>query len=141
MKKTISLLIICFSWVALSQNKVVKAEKLHSIMVNADQYFGLDVLENYYFEKNNVLIKKNPNQTWEYQNNALGKISSVDFKNPLRILVFYEEFNTLVFLDNQLNEIQKITFSLLDNPLFISFVGMATQNQIWAFDSALQQLF
>lgn len=141
MKKIISLLIICFSWVALSQNKVVKAEKLHSIMVDADQYFGFDVLENYYFEKNNVLIKKNPNQTWEYQNNALGKISSVDFKNPLRILVFYEEFNTLVFLDNQLNEIQKITFSLLDNPLFISRIGMATQNQIWAFDSALQQLF
>lgn len=141
MKKTISLLIICFSWVALSQNKIVKAEKLNSIKVNADQYFGFDVLENYYYGKNNVLIKKNLNQTWEYQNNSLGKISSVDCKNPLRILVFYEEFNTLVFLDNQLNEIQKIAFNLLENPLFVSQVGMALQNQIWTFDASLQQLF
>ena len=39
------------------------------------------------------------------------KIKKVDLINPLKVTLFYEEFNTVVLLDNQMNEIQKIDFS------------------------------
>jgi hypothetical protein len=38
------------------------------------------------------------------------KITKVDLQNPLKIVLFYESFNSALLLDNQLNEIQKINF-------------------------------
>jgi hypothetical protein len=35
------------------------------------------------------------------------KITKVDLQNPLKIVLFYESFNSALLLDNQLNEIQK----------------------------------
>jgi hypothetical protein len=49
-------------------------------------------------------------ETFVYQNFSLGKITKVDLQNPLKIVLFYENFNTVVTLDNQLNEIQKSIF-------------------------------
>lgn len=141
MLKKLLLLFLSFFGSMHAQTKTIYAVPINSFAIDAERYFGFDVLENYYYEKNNVLIKENKTIKWVYQNNSLGKISSISFQNPLRILVFYEEFNTVLFLDSQLNEIQKIDFSSIENPLIVSKVGMATQNQIWLFDAALNQLF
>lgn len=52
-------------------------------------------------------IKKNNTQLWQYKNLSLGKITKIDLQNPLKIVLFYEGFNSVILLDNQLNEIQK----------------------------------
>jgi hypothetical protein len=69
----------------------------------------------------------------------LGKITKVDLQNPLKIVLFYESFNVAP-LDNQLNEIQKINFSSNANPIVITATGIASQNQLWVYNSLNQQI-
>lgn len=40
----------------------------------------------------------------QYSNKRLGAIRQFDCSNPMKILLFYPEFNQVVFLDNQLSE-------------------------------------
>jgi len=45
------------------------------------------------------------NQIQTYSKSEYGNITSIDVSNPFRILLFYKDFNNLVFLDNRLAEI------------------------------------
>ncbi|MDN3678046.1 hypothetical protein QWY90_12085 [Flavobacterium paronense] len=103
-------------------------------------YIGFDGLGNNYYIKDNVFTKQNENQKWEYKNVPLGKITAVDYVNPLKIVVFYEDFNTIITLDNQLNEIQKLNLFDIDNSIFASKIGMASQNQFWIYNALTQQI-
>jgi hypothetical protein len=107
---------------------------------SADYYYGLDNFGNSYSTKNSVFTKKSDYKTWDYKNVPLGKITSVDIINPLQIVLFYEQFNTAVMLDNQLNEIRKIDFSEVNSSLIISKIGLAGQNQFWIYNAVNQKL-
>jgi hypothetical protein len=107
---------------------------------SADIYCGLDNFRNIYYIKNNVFIKESDNQKWEYKNVPLGRITSVDIINPLQIVLFYEQFNTAIMLDNQLNEIRKIDFTEINSSLIISKIGLAGQNQFWIYNAVNQKL-
>jgi hypothetical protein len=58
--------------------------------------------------------------TYEYKNISLGKITAVDIKNPLRILLFTNTITPLFFECNQLNEIQKKLTFLNSIALYLS---------------------
>lgn len=49
-------------------------------------------------------FRSNNREPYFYSNKRLGKITSVDATNPLKILVFYLDFSLIVFLDNTLSE-------------------------------------
>jgi len=66
-----------------------------------------------YFIQNNILYKKDTNKTINYSNVQLGEIASANAFNPLKINVFYKDFNTALILDNRLAEIFKIDFNTL----------------------------
>jgi hypothetical protein len=91
---------------------------------------GKDILDASYFLKNNTVYKKTTQKTFSYQNFALGNVSTVDILNSQEVVVFYKDFNSVVILDNQLNEIDKITFQ--DTILFAR-KGIA--NKIWLFNA------
>lgn len=114
---------------------------MDNFIINADKFIGYDKFDFLYFVKDNTLHKVKNNESFAYKNLALGLISKVDLLNPLKIIVFYERFNTVITLDNQLNETLKINFSELKTPLVISKIGIASQNQLWAFDAISQQLY
>jgi hypothetical protein len=133
----LTLLIFTFSF---AQKPKLKTSVLNSEEMENKTYVGFDGLSNHYFIKNNVFSKQYEKQKWDYKNVALGKITSVDFINPLQIVVFYEDFNTIITLDNQLNEIQKFNLFDIDNTLFASKVGMASQNQFWIYNALTQQI-
>lgn len=122
------------------QNKKLKTTELNTKELENKTYIGFDGLGNNYYIKENVLIKQNEEKTWEYKNVALGKITSVDYVNPLKIVVFYEDFNTIVTLDNQLNEVQKLNLFEIDNTIFASKAGLASQDQFWIYNSLTQQI-
>jgi len=103
-------------------------------------YYGFDSFNNYYYTANNTFNKVSDTKTYHYQNISLGKISSIDIINPLMIVLFYEDFNTVVFLDNQLNEIEKIDFSKIDSSLVITKIGLAGQNKLWVYNQVNQRL-
>ena len=103
-------------------------------------FIGIDVLSNLYYIENNVFFKKNKSQIWQYKNLNLGKITKIDLQNPLKIVLFYEDFNSAILLDNQLNEIQKINFSEVNPSIIATAVGIASQNRLWVFDAVTQKL-
>lgn len=107
----------------------------NSIPLVANSFVGFDTMGDYYFIKDNVFTKKNALQTWQYKNVALGKITAVDIINPLKIVVFYENFNTCVLLDAQLNEILQKNFSIALKETLVSNIGLASNNRLWLFNS------
>lgn len=62
-----------------------------------------------------------------------GKIGSIDVTNPLKILVYYRDFTTIVELDRFLNLINTIDLRTL-NILQAKAVGLAYDNNVWVFD-------
>lgn len=140
MKKIISFLTILYCCFALGQNQKITPIKIDSFVIEADTFIGFDNFNNYFYTKNNVLFKKTEGGLLQYQNLSLGKITKVDILNPLKVVVFYETFNAVLILDNQLNEIQKVEFSKLETPIMASAVGISGQNKLWVFDALNQQI-
>ena len=138
-KKPLILLILCF-WNAFgfSQN-TIPTEKLDINTWEIDIFLGFDNQKNHYGIKNNVIIKRSTSD-FEYKNVGLGKIYNVDFQNPLQIVVFYKDFNTVVLLDNQLNEIKRIDFNLNPELVQLDAVGLSAQNQFWIYDGITNKI-
>ena len=140
MKSTLYILLLLTCSLGFSQKPKLKTTSLDTEELENKTYIGFDGLGNNYYTKNNVFIKQDSKQKWEYKNVALGKITSVDYINPLQIVVFYEDFNTIITLDNQLNEIQKLNLFDIDSSIFASKIGMASQNQFWIYNALTQQI-
>lgn len=136
MLKRICFLFLMFCVLGFSQN--AKVSFIDSVRVDADFYYGKDVLSYNYYSKNNVLYKHKKLEKWEYKNLPFGKIHSIDIINPLKVLVFYKEFNSVVLLDNQLSEITKI--NLNDFNIVAQTCSVASQNRLWIYDNLSNQL-
>jgi hypothetical protein len=139
MKKGIILIFITFFSFAFGQNQKLTATKIGFTPLDYDQFLEYDQFGFYYYIKNNVLFKTNEKESFEYKNVSLGKITKIDLLNPLTIVLFYENFNNAVLLDNQLNEIQKINFSENQIPIMVGAIGLASQNQLWIYNNLTQQ--
>ena len=140
-QKSIAFLFFVFFMgkIAFSQQPIL-AEKTSSIILPTETFLGFDNQQNYYSLKENVLSKTNSKQNFEYKNVSLGKITKVDFQNPLQIAVFYKNFNSVVLLDNQLNEIKKIDFNLQNNSINTEAVALSSQNQLWIYDGITSKI-
>lgn len=137
----LSLLFIAGSFSAVfSQNQKINANSISHFKVDVDDFLGYDSFGYFYQIKNNVFSKIKDKEIFEYKNVSLGKITKVDLQNPLKMVLFYEDFNTVVLLDNQLNKITEINFSLNNTPIVVSAIGMSTQNQLWIYNALNQQI-
>lgn len=134
-KKILFILIINFLYFSLQSQEVIPAVKQSDTQLACDIFLGFDNQKSIYSLKNNILTKNSDGITYQYNNLSLGKITNVDFQNPLQIVIFYKNFNTVVLLDNQLNEIKKIDFNLKSTPINLEAVALSSQNQIWIYDS------
>lgn len=126
--------------VSNGQGKIYVATKQDSIVLTSNPFFGYDQFGFYYSMKNNVLSKTKKEEYFEYKNIALGKPTKVDIQNPLKIMLFYENFNTIILLDNQLSETQRINFSENDVPIMATAAGIASQNRLWIYNNLTQQI-
>lgn len=76
---------------------------------------------------------------YTYSNERLGAISSIDVSNPLKILVFYESFQTIIVLDNLLGEVDRYDlFALGIND--VKAIGSSNDNKIWLYDPVAYKL-
>jgi hypothetical protein len=55
-------------------------------------------------------------------------------------MLFYENFNTIILLDNQLSEIQKINLSENETPIMATATGIASGNRLWIYNSLSQEI-
>ena len=141
MKNVFILLFLMSFYTVYCQEESIPALQSSTQKIDIDLYIGLDNLGSIYYAKNNVLYKQDKQgKLWQFKDLSLGKFTSVDIQNPLKLIVFYENFNMAILLDNQLNMIQKIIFSDNNTPLVITAVGLASQNRLWMYNSLSQQI-
>src|SRR5215467_5322908 len=99
--------------------------------------FSVDNLGNIYLlNSGNQLKKLNQNgDSLAVYNDVrkYGKVYSMDVTNPLKILLFYKEFGTIVMLDRFLNVINKIDLRAL-NIFQVKAIGLAYDNNVWIYD-------
>lgn len=134
-------LLIFFCSIALSQSDSLIAVKL--IDKTTEFKEGLiykDAFNSEYFLISNSLQKKTDDHIVYYNNVQLGDVESVNLFNPLKINLFYKDFNTVIILDNRLAEIFKIDFNSSTNYKNISHVSTGSDNTLWLFNLDTQQL-
>ena len=134
---TLSLL-FCFHIFVLSAQKEVTPIQKRTI--GTDHFVGVDNFLSLYTIHQNIFYKSWNHQTWQFGDYTLGPISKVSITNPLKILLFYHNLNTIVILDKYLNEIDRINFNTSINFKNPAFVSLANDKSIWLFDNNTQQL-
>lgn len=108
--------------------------------MDMDRFIGIDSYKNTYFIKNRVLHKQGEDGDYRFNSLQLGRIASVDIINPLKVVVFFQDTNTVVLLDNKLSEIRRISFHELANFLNAGTATTAENNSLWIFNIDSQQL-
>lgn len=124
----------------LSFSQKIETELISKNTLQADRFLGADLMGNIYYVKNNIFYKKNKTETLTYSNVNYGDLFSADLQNPFKIVLFYKDYNTVIILDNKLNELTPaITFSGTN----ISLVNFASENNLWIYsrDNNILQLF
>ena len=138
MKRLLTLLILV-TFSCFSQEEITVA-LLQKDSLNADTFVAKDNFDATYFTKNNALKKATVKDTINYSNFQLGQMTSVNAFNPLKINVFYSDFNTIIILDNRLAEVAKIDFNTTENYKNISHITTGFDNTIWVFNQDYQYL-
>ncbi len=130
-KKTLSTILLAFACLCAS----AQITELWQKYAVADD-FEIDKLNNIYLIKDNVVSKydEGMNFVCSYDNYSAGGISLVDVVNPFKIIVFYSEFNKLIYLDNKLSELRSPIF--LDDAGFYNVMAVCSSSfgGFWIFD-------
>jgi len=128
------------SFIGVAQQHIEASIK-DSTKLKAETVFGVDTFGTlYYSTENNTFHKKTKDTTIAYANFQLGKITSANTFNSLKINLFYQDFNTVVILDNRLAEIYRIDFNTILPYKNVSFISTGFDNTLWVFNQDLQQL-
>lgn len=107
-------------------------------------YFTVDNLDNIYLVNNNSnQLKKldsNGDSAGVFNNvRKYGKLYSIDATNPLKILLYYKNFATIVVLDRFLNV--RNTINLGKKNIFkVKTIATSYDNNIWLFDEGDNKL-
>ena len=141
MKTFITIFYLCAS--TLCQAQDTSYFKAAGRIDGAYTDFTVDNLGNYYLlSKNNQLKKLNSkgdsvgvfNEVRRY-----GKLYSIDVTNPLKCLLYYRNFSTVVVLDRFLNTVNTIDLRR-QNIFQVKAIAQSYDNQIWLYDEQNNKL-
>lgn len=119
---------------AQNQGPVISTNLVSETVLQAQEFIGADELGNLFYMENQVFYRKSGQRIFSFSNVDLGAITTVDVGNPFKILLLYRDFNSVIILDNNLNELsQRLDFT--DETQFnnVLFVGNSSQNNIWLY--------
>jgi len=140
MIRYLTLLVLLFaSLYAAAQEALLPVRIMATPKATAQRFIGTDAFGWEYVVADNEFRKVKDDKAYKYRNVALGEITRADLQNPLQIVLFYKKFNTVVLLDNQLNETGVVNFNETTPPLIADAVGLASQNRLWVYDVTTQQ--
>lgn len=95
----------------------------------------------YYATADNEVVKfdEQGSRIGYYSNNSLGNVALIDATNPLKVLIYYPDFYTVVILDRLLNE--AATFNMIDLGFNdIRLIASALDGNMWIFSDQDQKL-
>lgn len=140
MKKHILYPLVVFCVLAFGFIKNGETPKL-VIKVKHD-FLNVDNLSNIYTVREDELMKYLPSGKFfaRYSNLKLGSITTLDVMNPLKILLYYRDFQQIVFLDNQLSvnsenvSLEKLGYEQTD------LVCASVNNSFWIYNKQNNEL-
>lgn len=127
-----------------------------SLVAQSDTSFHLvkaikgDILDFTVDNQDNIYILNSRNQLKKLNANGdsvavfndvkkFGKATYIDVSNPLRLLLFYKDFSTIVVLDRFLNV--RNTIDLRKKNIFqVKAIALAYDNNIWLYDELENKL-
>ncbi len=129
--------VMLFSLSALSQQEGILKVSLVQRLNDEVADFTTDNLGNIYLLTRTGQLKKvdeNGDTIAVYNNvKRYGNVYSIDATNPLKILVYYKDFATIIILDRLLNIRAKIDLRQ-QNILQARAIASSYDNNIWVFD-------
>jgi hypothetical protein len=100
-------------------------------------YFNVDNLENIYLVNNNNQLKKlnsNGDSMGIFNDvRKYGKLFYIDVTNPLKLLLYYQNFSTIVVLDRFLM-VRNVINLRKQNIFNVKAIASSYDNNIWVFD-------
>jgi hypothetical protein len=137
LKLTLASLLFPFSISAQpSDFKLLKSIPVNATLISPDRLGNL-----YVVTEKQELLRYNPAGAlvYRYNNIALGRISYLGTTNPLKILVYYPDYSTIVTLDNTLSQTSRINlFELGSNKVSAACVSL--DNNYWIYDEVIFKL-
>lgn len=114
----------------------------HLTIPQAAESIAIDPQGNLYLVNDASLYKYSldGNLLNSYTNNMLGSIASIDVDNPLKIMVFYRDAGTILFLDGKLAPIGDVIDIFSKGLTTISIATYSTKNNLILFDEANKDL-
>ena len=134
--KKLFLLVCCNLMAALSATAQDSSFLYNKMLPGDFSYFTIDNLDNIYLLSNAGQLKKiSPNGDSAIFNDVrkYGKLFSIDATNPLKVLLYYKDFSTIVVLDRFLSVLN--TINLRKQNIFkVKTIAASYDNNIWLFD-------
>jgi hypothetical protein len=106
------------------------------------QSFTSDKLKQIYLITPNQVLRKcteSGKVLFEFSNRYLGRLSKVDASDPFDLLLFYPDYQTILFLDRTLNLTADVRLKTEEFPL-PTLVAVGRDRQIWIYDGALNTI-
>jgi len=134
-------LFVAFSCICKAQSDT--SFKLIKIISGDIVDFTVDNLDNIYILNSRNQIKKlnaNGDSVAVYNDiKKFGKATLIDVSNPLKILLYYRDFTTIVTLDRFLNAVNSIDLRK-QNIFQVKAIGQSYDNKIWLYDELENKL-
>ena len=120
--------------------ELIETSYVKKTELKAEKLVSIDNFGTTYFIINDVFYKKDNTKILTYNNLQLSNLETANAFNPLKINLFYKDFNTVIILDNRLAEIFKVDFNTIQNYKNITHISTGFDNTIWVFNQDTQQL-
>lgn len=112
----------------------IKGDVVDFAVDNLDNVYVLtatDQLKKYNADGDSVAVFNNVKR--------FGKVSTIDVSNPLKVLLYYKDFSTIVVLDRVLTA--RNTIDLRQQSIFqVNAIGQSYDNNIWLYDETDSKL-
>lgn len=106
-----------------------------------NEVFTIDHLQQQYTVTTETLTKNDNEGTKTYQYPFFGKLSHLDVRNPLEIVLFFDESNQMIVLDNNLSEKFIVNFTIEYPEIDPIYVASAAKNFYWVVDGLSKQIY
>jgi hypothetical protein len=141
MKKLLSIIVILFSVQCFSQTDT--SFQLIRVLKGDIVEFTVDNLDNIYILNSRNQVKKynaNGDSVAVFNDvKKFGKATLIDVSNPLKVLLYYRDFATVVMLDRFLNIVN--TIDLRKQNIFqAKAIAQSYDNKIWVYDELENKL-
>ena len=141
--KKLGLIILIFTFVASVNAQTDTSFKLVTTITGDIVDFTVDNLDNIYILNSRNQVKKlsQAGDSLAVYNDVkkFGKATLIDVSNPLKLLLYYKDYATVVVLDRFLNAVNVIDLRK-QNIFQVKAIGQSYDNKIWIYDEQESKL-